>query len=185
MIKKEIKILLIILISFTILLGAVFVVYPRIEFRKDGKLYVCSLSDDFSEFEENASYNELFFYNEERDISIKTFDVKSFLFFHLFTFEYEEGDLRETQFILEKDFIDYWIKNAKIEENTNNIDIAQIISGKEAIVSNTRYSGNDYENSIFYTLDGKEETLYVFECDGLTVIQVGSPDESPKYIAYK
>lgn len=167
------------------LIIAVLIVYPHIEFRKNNKLYVCSFSDDFSEFEENASYNEIFFYNEKRDISIKTFDVKNFLFFYLFTFEYEEGDLRKTQFVLAEEFIDYWIKNAEITSNDSGIDIAKLIEGKEAVVGNTRYLGNGYTNGIFYKLDGDCGELYVFESEGLTVIQVGSPDESPKYIAYR
>lgn len=182
---NKFKKLIVALSVFLVLILAVLIVYPRVEFRKNNKLYVCSFSDDFSEFEENASYNELYFYNEQRDISIKTFDVKNFFCFYLFTFEYEEGDMRETQFILEEKFIDYWLKNAEITENPDNIDIAKLIEGKEAVVGNTRYSGNDYNNCIFYELDGKENELYVFESEGLTVIQVGSPDESPKYIAYK
>lgn len=168
-----------------ILVLAVFVVYPNIEFKKDGKLYVCSLSDDFSRYEENPSYNELYFYNEKHDISLKTFDVKNFLCFYLFTFEYEEGDKRKTQFILEEEYIDYWLENAVIEENADNVDIKSLIAGRKAIVSNTRYLGNDYKKAIFYTLDGKYEEMYIFESDGLIVIQVGSPDESPRYIAYK
>ena len=178
--KKKIAII----ISLVLIL-AVVLIYPNIEFRKNGKLYVCSFSDDFSEFEENPAYNELFFYNEERDISLKSFNVNNFLCFYLLSFDYEEGDLRKTQFMLEEEYISYWLKNAKIEENLNNIDIAKLIEGKKAVVSNKRYSGNDYENAIYYTLDQDEEVMYAFESDGLLVIQVGSPDESPKFIAYK
>lgn len=86
---------------------------------------------------------------------------------------------------MEEKFIEYWLENAEIKENESNIDIAKIIKGKTAIVSNKRYSGNEYDKSITYVLDGKWETLYLFESEGLTVIQVGSPDELPKYIAYK
>ena len=39
--------------------------------------------------------------------------------------------------------------------------------------------------TVLCTDDKKWEELYVFESEGLTVIQVGSPDELPKYIAYK
>ena len=183
--KNKFKKIIVALSVILILSLAVFIVYPHIEFRKNGKLYVCSFSDDFSEFEENASYNELYFYNEKRDISIKTFDIKNFLCFYLFTFEYVEGDMRETQFVLDEEFIDYWIKNAVIIENTNNIDIAELINGKNAIVGNTRYFAVEEKHCIFYELDDNEGELYVFESEGLTVIQVGSPDESPKYIAYK
>ena len=82
--KNKFKKIIVALSVILILSLAVFIVYPHIEFRKNGKLYVCSFSDDFSEFEENASYNELYFYNEKRDISIKTFDIKNFLCFYLF-----------------------------------------------------------------------------------------------------
>ena len=148
-------------------------------------LYVCQFSDDFSEFEENASYNELYFYNEQRDISIKTFDVKNFLCFYLLEMAYVEGDFRQTQFRLEEDYITNFLENAQIEENTANIDLAALLEGKTAVVGNTRYPGNDYETAITYKLDGKWETLYVFESEGLTVIQVGHSDELPKFIAYR
>ena len=87
--------------------------------------------------------------------------------------------------MLEEDYIQHWLKNAEIEENESNLDLTQILAGKTAVVSNTRYPGNEYDKSITYILDGKWETLYVFESEGLTVIQVGSPDECPKYIAYR
>ena len=160
-------------------------IYPNVEIKTDSKLYVCSFSGDFSEFEENPSYNELYFYNEERDISLKGFEVKNFLIFYIIEFDYVEGDYRERQFILEEDYITYWLENAEIKENESGIDIGSLIEGKKAVVGNTRYLGNDYDVSITYVLDGKWQTLYVFECDGLTVIQVGSPDECPKFIAYK
>jgi len=182
---KNIKIYLIIVAILLCLAVCVVIVYPKIEFKKDGKLYVCSFSDDFSRFEENPSYNEIYFYNEKHDVSLKTFDVKNFLCFYLFTFEYEDGDKRETMFILDEEYIDYWLENAKITSNSENIDVAALIEDKEAIVSNKRYLGNDYSKAIFYELDGKYDEMYIFECDGLTVIQVGSPDELPKYIAYK
>lgn len=185
MLKSKIKALIIVAIVLLCLVACVVVVYPKIEFKKDGKLYVCSFSDDFSRFEENASYNEIYFYNEKHDVSLKTFDVKNFLCFYLFTFEYEEGDKRETMFTLDEDYIDYWIENAKITENIGNIDVAALIEGKKAIVGNKRYSTDEEKKAIFYELDGKYDEMYIFECDGLTVIQVGSPDESPKYIAYK
>ena len=51
--------------------------------------------------------------------------------------------------------------------------------------SAVKYSGNEYDKGIFYTLDGKYQEMYVFESEGYTVIQVGSPDELPKFIAYK
>ena len=93
--------------------------------------------------------------------------------------------MRETQFLLEEAFIEHWLKNAEIKENELCLDISEIIKGKTAVVSNKRYLGNEYDKSITYVLDGKWETLYVFESEGLTVIQVGSTDESPKFIAYK
>ena len=183
MLKK--KTMLFCLIPIAVLLVVFFVLYPHVSFKSDGKLYVCSYSDDFSEFEENPSYNEVYFYNEQRDLSLKGFEVKSFLCFYVLSFDYVEGDVRETQFMLEQAYIDRWLKNAVIKENPDNIDIAALIRDKQAIVGNKRYFDNDYNRSITYVLDGKWETLYVFESEGLTVIQVGSPDECPKFIAYR
>ena len=98
---------------------------------------------------------------------------------------YIEGDFRETQFVLEESYIENFLNNAEIISNDNNIQLVSLIEGKTAIVGNTRYVGNDYNNGIFYKLDGRHEELYVFNVDDLLVIQVGSPDELPKYIAYK
>ena len=183
--KGKIKALIIAAAVLLCLVVCIIVVYPKIEFKKDGKLYVCSFSDDFSRFEENASYNEVYFYNEKHDVSLKNFDVKNFLCFYLFSFYYVEGDVRKTQFVLVDEYIDYWLENAKITDNSENVDVAALIKGKKAIVGNKRYSSDEEKKAIFYELDGKYEEMYIFECDGLTVIQVGSPDESPKYIAYK
>ena len=182
---KKVKIIIAILIVIILLAVSLFLIYPNIEFKKNGKFYACRLSEDFSEFEENASYGELYFYNEKNDISLKNFEAKNFLCFYVFSFDYIDGDFRETQFMLEEEFIEDWLENAEIEENPQNIDVAKLIKGKTAVVGNTRYTGNDYDSCIVFKLDGKWGEMYVFESDGMTVIQVGSPDELPKYIAYK
>ena len=168
-----------------VFLIAFLIAFPFIEINTGSRLIRFSYTGDFCEYEENPSYNELYFYNEKHDVSISSFNVKNFLCFYKIDMEYIKGDFRETQFLLEEEFIDYWLKNAIIEENEQKIDIAEIIKNKTAIVSNKRYSGNEYDKSIVYELDGKWETMYVFESEGLTVIQVGSPDELPKFIAYK
>ena len=184
--KKKLKVIISAALALVLLCLAVFLIYPNIEFQKNGKLYACRFSDDFSEFEENASYNELYFYYEKRDISLKTFNADKFLCFYLLSFDYVEGDVRNEMFKLEESYIKNWLENAQIVENANNIDLASLIEGKTAIVKGKRYTGNDYENSIFYTLDGgEEEVMYIFESDGMTIIQVGFSDESPKFIAYK
>lgn len=185
--KKSVvkKIALIVGIVFAVLICLGLIIYPNIEIRTEDKLFVCQYSDDISEFEENASYNERYFYNEKRDISIENFDIKKFLFFYVLELEFIEGDARQTQFILEEEYIENWLENAVITSNDSNIDIAKLIEGKEAIVSNTRYLGNEYNSCIFYQLDGKYEELYVFYVDEMLVIQVGSPDECPRFIAYK
>lgn len=179
------KIKWIIIASILLVTVAGLIVYPNIEFSKNGRLYVCRYSDDFSEFEENPSYNELYFYNKKRDISIKTFNVKNFLCFYVLSFDYEEGDKRETQFVLDESYISNFLENAEIYDNAENINVAELIKGKTAVIGNNRYTTEDERIAIFYTLDGKDEEMYIFETDGMTVIQVGSTDESPKYIAYK
>ncbi len=174
-----------IIFAFILLISAFLTAYPHIELNTGEKLVRCSYSDDFSEYDVNHSYNEIYCYNEKHDVSIKTFETKKFLFFYTIHMEYVRGDVRETEFVLTEDYIDRFLKEAKIIENPNNIDLAALIDGKTAIIGNTRYTGNDYENMIFYELEGKYEEMSVFQKDDLLIIQVGSTDELPKFIAYK
>ena len=174
-----------IVVTVVLVFALFLIVYPLIELDTGTKLIRCSYTGDFSEYEKNQSYHELYCYYEKKDVSIRSFDVKNFLFFHTITMEYIKGDFRETQFLLPEAYVEKFLKEAKIIENPKNIQLAALIQGKEAIVGNKRYLGNDYENVIFYKLDGKYEEMYVFYIDELLVVQVGSPDELPKYIAYK
>lgn len=168
-----------------VLLVVGLVIYPNIEIDTGEKLIACNYDGDFSKYDENHSYNEIYAYNEKYDVSIRTFDVSNFLFFYVISMEYVEGDVRETEFILEESYIEHFLKNAQIKDNEKNIDLAKLIEGKEALVSNTRYTGNDYDYGICYKLDGKYEEMWIFYVDDLLVVQVGSPDELPKFIAYK
>ena len=174
-----------ILIAVAVVVAVGLVIYPNIVIDTGDRLIVCNYTGDFSEYEENQSYNEAYCYNEEYDVSLHTFDVYNFLFFHVISMEYVEGDVRETEFILEEAYIKNFLENAEITDNENNIDLAKLIEGKEAVVGNTRYVGNDYTQGIFYKLDGRYEEMYIFYAEDLLVIQVGSPDELPKFIAYK
>lgn len=180
--KKKILIPIIIAI---VMVGLFLLIYPTVEIQTKDKLIAFRYSDDITEFESELSYNESYTYYAEKDISIKDYDFKHFLFFHVITMEYIEGNYCDTQFVLEEDYIKDFLERAEINYNDSNLDIAKLIEGKEAIIGNTRYLVNDYENAIFYVLDGKYEEMYVFYADDLLIIQVGSPDESPKYIAYK
>ena len=174
-----------VLIVVAAVVGVALVIYPNIVIDTGDRLIVCNYDGDFSKYEENQTLSENYCYNEEYDVSLYTFDVSNFLFFHVISMEYVEGDMRDVEFILEESYIENFLKNAEIKENPNNIDLTKLIEGKEAIVSNTRYVGNDYENGIYYILDDKHEELYVFYVDDLLVIQVGNPDDGSRFIAYK
>ena len=180
--KRKWLILGIILVAF---LAIVLLVYPTVEIQTGDKLIAFRYSDDITEFESEISYDESYVYYAEKDISIKNYEFHKFLFFHVIIMEYVEGNYCDTQFVLEEDYIKDFFERAEIEYNDSNLDIARMIEGKTAVVGNTRYLGNDYENVIYYVLNGKYEELSVFYVDDLLVIQVGSPDESPKFIAYK
>lgn len=178
---RKIWIPIIIIAVITILL----ILYPTIEIQTDDKLIAFRYSDDISEFETDMTDNENYAYYADRDISIHNYDFKKFLFFHVITMEYVEGNMCEVEYVLEEEYIQNFIENAQIEYNDANLDIAQLIEGKEAIVGNTRYLGNEYDKQICYVLDGRHETLFVFYVDDLLVIQVGLSDEGPRFIAYK
>lgn len=179
--KKGILITAIILV----IIGLFLIIYPNIEIQTKDKLIAFRYTDSVDEFEDEMSYNEIYAYYAKRDISVRNYEFKNFLFFYVITMDYIDGNFCDTQFVLEESYIDAYLDRAKINDNAANLDIAQLIEGKEAIVGNTRYLGNEYDKGIFYELDGKYEELYVFYVDDLLVIQVGSPDELPKFIAYK
>ena len=168
-----------------VLLAAALIVYPFVEIDTGEKLIRCSYSDDFSAYDQNHSYNEVYSYYEKRDISIKGFQVKKFLFFHTIHMEYVKGDVRRTQYLLEEEYIQSFLSRAVITDNEFGIDLAALIEGKQAIVGNTRYHAEDDRWALFYELDGEYGEMYIFYVDDLLVIQVGSPDEQPKYIAYR
>ena len=173
------------MINSIIIMVGFLVLFPMVELVDGEKIIKFSYNDDISEFEDNSCYNESYFYNEKRDVSIYDFEFKKILFFHAIILKYEKGNVCDTEYVLEEDYINNFLKNAIIEENPNNIDLAKLIEGKTAIVWNTRYLGNDYLNEIYYILDGKQEILSVFYVDDLIIILVGLSDEGPKYIAYK
>ena len=155
------------------------------ETKTDKKLYAIRYKEDYSEFENQACYNESYYYNKKHDISLSNFKHRQFLFLHFYSFDYKEGNICKTEYQLEESYIENFIKNAIIKENNKNINIKNLIEGKTAIIGNTKYKGNNYETSIEYILNNKEETMYVFYKYGLTIIQVGHSDEGPKFIAYK
>ena len=84
--KKKI---LIITITIIIVILSFLIIYPNIEFRKDNKLYYFTYSDNSDEWDMNLCYDESYSYNEKRDISIKGWEYKKFLFFKLFILDYK------------------------------------------------------------------------------------------------
>ena len=176
--KKKLIIFLIILLSILFLL-------PLIKIDKNNKLMFISYSDDISKFEDQLCYHESITYYKKRDISIKKFNIKKYFIFYLYILEYEKGNLCKTEWQLEEEHITNFINNAEIKDNEHNISIKDLIKDKTPVVSNIRYLGNDYEISISYKLDNKYEEMYIFYKDDLLIIQVGNPDETTKFIAYK
>lgn len=179
------KRIIIIISSIIFLLVLILFLLPFIKIDTGSKLMYISYSDYINEYEDNLCYHESVSYYEKKDISITSIDIEKFLIFYLFNIEYEKGNLCDTEYLLEEEYIENFINNAEIIDNPENIDIESLIEGKTAIVGNTRYLGNDYETFIDYKIDGKDEVMYVFYEDDLLIIQVGYPDETTKFIAYK
>ena len=168
-----------------VIIGLGLFIYPMIEFYKGDKLYVLTYKEDWSEWEENMCYGENYSYNEERNISIYGWEFKNFLFFKWFELDYKKGNVCDTEYYLEEEYIQRIINEAEIEYNEDNIDLAKLIEGRKAIEGKKRYYGNEYNLGMTYKLDGRYEELFVFYLDDLLIIQVGCSDEGPKYIAYE
>lgn len=186
------KFILAICIFLVLIISIFVIIYPSIEFYKDDYLYLMSYgkdfeySEDFEEFDQETCYDESYSYNKKRNISISSWDYEGFLFFRWFRVKYKEGNVCETEYVLEESYIKNFIENAKINDECDNIDLEFLIEGKTPIVSNKRYPLNDEHKYINYILDGKEREMFIYtNKEGLIIIQVGLSDEGPKYIAYK
>ena len=183
--KIIIGIIFIILITFLIL-------YPNIEFYKDNHLYMMSysksfeVSKDFQELDEVTCYDESYTYNSKRDITVSSFEYKSFLFFKWLKVEYTKGNLCEKEYLLEESYINNFLENAIINEESDEVNLQDLIKNKKAIVKNKRYPWNDKHKYLSYKLDNKYQEMYIYyNEEGLLIIQVGLSDEGPKYIAYQ
>lgn len=179
--------LFIVLITIVVVLVVGYLCLPFIEYKSDDNLYAFAREESFGEFEENLCYSENVSYNEKRNISIISWDMKKLpLGNYMLVLGYEEGNLCANEYVLEEDYIDNFLKNAKIAEESDDVDLASLIKDKKAIVSNTRYPWNDDYKWIGYELDGKYEEMYISTNEeGLLIIQVGNSDEGPRFIAYK
>lgn len=175
------------------LLAVLLCIYPNIEFEKNNKLYLFGYgtdefkTSDFKELESDVMcYDESYTYNEKRNISIKGWDFKKILFFNYFVVDYVEGNKCADEFVIEDDFINNFLSNAKIIENNDNVDLKELLKGKKQIESNKRYPWSDDASSIYYELDGEENEMHIYTNEeGLLIIQVGNSDEGPKYLVYK
>lgn len=179
--KKKLKFI----IPIIILLIIIFLTLPMFELKTNKKLYAIKYKEDYSQFETNGCYDESYYYNRKHDISIYNYKHQKFLFLNFYAFDYKEGNVCKTEYQLEESYIKDFIENATIKYNSHNLDIKSLIEGKTAIVGNSKYSRNDYEMVIEYTLNNRHETMYVFYQYDLLIIQVGLSDEGPKFIAYK
>lgn len=162
-------------------------VYPHITIQTEDKLIACRYSDDISEFESEMSLDERYTYYADRDVTWTGFDFKKFGPFYILFFDITEGNLLETEYMMEPAYIQDFLENAVITENPNHVDVGALIEGKTPVVSNTRYiCPDDMETaSIYYNLHDSSNVMFIFEVDDLLVIQVGYPDEGPMYIAYQ
>ena len=184
---KKKKIIYIIFVIIILL-----IIYPFIEFKFNNHLYMFSYSNDlidskdFQKLEDELCFDESYAYNKKGNITITKYKYKKVLFFKYIKAKYQEGNICDTEYILEESYIENFIENAKFIENKDNINLKELIKGKTPIIKNKRYSFEEDYSYIEYELDGKNMSMYIFKTnDNLLIIQVGLSDEGPKYIAYK
>lgn len=173
------------LIIITLIILITLIIYPNIEFYKDNKLYILTYKEDMSEFENNMCFNESYSYNKDRDISIYKWNSKNLLFFRWLELEFKKGNICDTEYYLDDEYINKIINESEIIENKNNINLKELIKDRIAILDNKKYSTDEEKIFILYKLDNKEEELYLFYIEDLLIIQIGNVDEGAKYIAYE
>ena len=181
-----------ILFILVIIIFAIIVTYPNIEFYINNTLYMMSYSknwedsEDLKELEQEICYDESYSYNKRRNISIIKWEYKGFLFLQWFKIKYKKGNICETEYLLEESYIKHFLESAEVKYNDDNVDVANLIKNKTVITSNKRYPSYDNSKYIGYILDGKYMDMFITETEeGLIIIQVGLGDEGPKFIAYQ
>ena len=181
-----------IIIYIMLLILILLVIYPFIEFKYNNHLYMFSYSKDlidskdFQNLEDELCFDESYAYNKKRNITITHYEYKKVLFFKYIKAKYQEGNICDTEYILEESYIKNFIENANIIENEDSIDLKELIKDKKPIIKNKRYTKDENYSYIEYELDGKNMSMYIFTTNNnLLVIQVGLGDEGPKFIAYK
>ena len=172
-------------VVLAVLIAMFLIIFPQTEILTENELIAFRYSDDISEFESELSVNENYMYYDKLDISIHNVDIQKFFIFYVIRMEYIEGNYCETEFLLKEEYIADFLQRAEIQYNSHNVDVAELIAGKMVIVGNTRYFTEEEKMVIEYTMDDNYGIMYLFESDGLLVIQVGESDEGPKFIAYK
>ncbi|MBR3786664.1 MAG: hypothetical protein IKJ77_09675 [Firmicutes bacterium] len=176
-------------------IAAGLLIYPHITIQTEDKLIACRYSDDISGFETEVSPDENYTYWAERDVTWSGFHFRKFGPFYVLVFDIEEGNTIASKYVLDQEYLDAFLAEAAIdvvEKDYKEIrlttdDVVAMIAGKTPLKNGGRYTCPDYDaaTTIYYTLHGKENVMYIYETDGLLVIQVGYPDEGPKYIAYE
>ena len=184
-----------VLILLAILAAVLFAIYPHITIQNEDQIIAFRYSDDTSQFETEVSADENYVYWEDRDVTWSGFDVKKFGPFHVIYLETEPGNTISSKYALDPGYMNAFLSDAVIdvvEKDYKEIDftladVADLISGKQAVEGGGRYVCPDYDaaTKIYYTLDGQENFMSIFEVDGLLVVQVGYPDEGPRFIAYE
>ena len=111
--------------------------------------------------------------------------MKNLLFFRWLELEFKKGNICDTEYYLDDEYINKIINESEIIENKNNINLKELIKDRIAILDNKKYSTDEDKIFILYKLDNKEEELYLFYIDDLLIIQIGNVDEGAKYIAYE
>lgn len=186
---------LIVLAAVAVVLAAGLLIYPNITIQTEDQIIACRYTDDTSQFETEFSADECYVYWEDRDVTWSSYDVKKLGPFYVIYLETEPGNTIDSKYALDPEYMDQFLAGAVIdvaEKDYKEIDftladVADLISGKQAVEGCGRYVCPDYDaaTKIYYTLDGQENFMSIFEVDGLLVVQVGYPDEGPKYIAYE
>lgn len=178
----------ILILSFLVVCIIIFILFllPLIKIKNNNQIKYLTVFDHTFKYEGlPMCYNESYSYHEGWNVSIYNVSQEKILFFNLVTVSYKEGNVCETEYLLEESYIDNFLNNAEILSNDKNISLDELVMGKKAIVGNKLYLGNDYNILITYKLDGKYQEMYIFYVHDLLVIQVGSRDDGAKFIAYE
>lgn len=166
------------------------------------------LRNEINHYVENliSCYDESYFYDEENNISIKSYNIDEGPFYNKYQIEYSLSNLCENEYVLDDDWFEDFKNNAVINEielyncsdecssvATTNNDLNNVLNYIEqenySRIENDNNinfdSTKDYYINVYYTENSMGYMMHIFSYENNLAIKVIDDNDHPKNAIYQ